>query len=149
MRLRRFTAITAVLALAAMLGIGGGTAAAKPLSAKEFRQLANAVCQKTNQDLAELGDQHFGDLPRDKPPPLRELEAFVTDAKPVIKERINAIGALPPPKSLKKRVKKFLATIRRELAAVVDDPSIILESDAFADSIALAKKLSLEACAAG
>jgi len=151
MRLRRFTAIIALLTLAATLGIGGGVAAAKtkPLSAKEFRELADAVCEETSRDVDELGDQHFGDLPRDQPLPVDRLEAFVTDVEPVIKERIDAIGALPPPKSLRKRVKKFLATTRRELAALVDDPSILLESDPFADSIALAKKLSLKACAPG
>ncbi len=144
--MRQRGAVTTALALVVTLAFSGAAGAKdKPMSAKQFRKTASNICDQANQLRSQVADQYFGG--NDTQPDLQTITAYVNDVKPIVQQQIDGIAALRPPKSLKKKVKKLLASARHELAALVDDPSIALESDPFAGTNELAKKLDLPACA--
>jgi hypothetical protein len=141
MRLR--AAITCVLTAAFAVGLAG-VSTAKPLSAGDFREAADAICAEGNAALAEAASQYF---PRGTEPDLATVEAYAAEVEPIVQNQIEQIAELQPPKKLKKKVKALLSTARDELEAFVDDPTILLESDPFADTKARSAKLGLEECA--
>src|SRR4051794_36785996 len=66
----------------------------KPLSAKAFRRAANRICAANNVTIGELREQHFGDLPRETPPDLETLTAYIEDFEPVVEQEIADLDAL-------------------------------------------------------
>lgn len=144
-------------ALAALMVVGGlftgGVAVADvaakgtPMSAKDFRKVANNICDQVNSLLSEAADTHFGGLGPDATPDLPTIEAYAADVESIVQQQIDSIAALNPPKKLKKKVKKLLKTAQQELDDFLADPSILLESDPFADAKRLSRKLGLKACA--
>jgi hypothetical protein len=149
---RRSVLIAVAVALAGTLAVSavaGATAPAKgkPMSAKQFRKTANNICDQGNSLRSEAASQHFAGLGPDQQPDLPTLTAYIADIQPIVQQEIDSIKALNPPSSLKKKVKNLLKVVQKELAALVADPSIALESDPFADANRLSKKLRLDACA--
>jgi hypothetical protein len=149
--MRRAVAALA-LGLTVLLVGGGGIAAAeasatgKPLSAKQFRRAANAICATGNRQIADIAARIFSGGEQEQPD-AAALRAYVGDVEPVVKKEIRSIGALKPPTKLAKRVTALLRTARGDLGHLVRDPTIVLESDPFADTKVAAKRLGLTSCA--
>jgi esterase/lipase len=147
---RRFGAGIASLALAGMI-VGGATASAlaDPLSGKEFKKQANAICAQGNQQIEAAAQQAFGNLPQGQQPTPEEVQAFAAVAFPNIKQQIDSIAALDPPKSLKAKVKKLIKSARSALAKLEADPTLLADEkhDPFASANKQAKKLGLKECA--
>ena len=144
------TGITS-LALAGM--IVGGTAAsafADPLSSKEFKKQANAICKEGNQQIEAAAEQTFGNLPDGQEPSPEQLQAFAAVAIPNTKQQIDDVAALEAPKSLQAKVKKLITSARAAVAKIEADPSLLAaqgKNDPFAATNKQAKKLGLKECA--
>ena len=144
------TGITS-LALAGM--IVGGTAAsafADPLSSKEFKKQANAICKEGNQQIESAAEQTFGNLPDGQEPSPEQLQAFAAVAIPNTKQQIDDVAALEAPKSLQAKVKKLITSARAAVAKIEADPSLLAaqgKNDPFAATNKQAKKLGLKECA--
>lgn len=147
----RLLSVAAVLTASAMLagtlalaGVAGAGDAR--LSQKDWRKAANAICVKADKRTKKAITEAFGDVPRDEQPSLEQMTAYVTAIEPIITRVVNRIEGLHEPKNLEKKVKRFVATARRELDAVVADPSIGLESNPFSDTSLRAGALGVKAC---
>lgn len=152
MRFGKLLTVTSALTLASTLAFGGiavaeAPAKGKPLSAKQFRKTANNICDQAYLLLHELQGQYFSDLGPDETPSLDTLAAYAEDSEPIVQQQIDSIAKLNPPKSLKKKVKKLIQAAQADLDAFLDDPSIALEADPFADTLELSRALDLPACA--
>jgi hypothetical protein len=141
-----FVAVAVVL-----LGIGvlGGVALADgtPMSPKQWRKAANALCEDRAEAQADLAADVFGDVPEDGQPSLEQMTAFVEQLEPVVQQSIDDIDALAEPKSLRKKVRKLLKLAQADLDRLVADPSIGLEGNPFTDTELRAAKLHLDTCA--
>jgi hypothetical protein len=147
---RKIGAGIASLALAGT--IVGGTAVsafADPLSSKEFKKQANAICAQGNQEIEATAQQVFGNLSRGQEPSPEQLQAYAAVALPNVAQQIDDVAALEPPKSLQARVKKLVKSARTALAKIEADPSLLTDEkhNPFAGTDKLAKKLGLKECA--
>ena len=79
----------AVLALAGCGGGGGGR-----LSASEYRSKADAICADANAKLKNIGN----------PSTPAELRSLLKKARPTLKNAIDKLEALEPPKELEPKV---------------------------------------------
>jgi hypothetical protein len=72
-------------------------------------------------------------------------------AVPNIKQQIEDVAALEPPRNLRAKVKKLVKTARAAVAKVEADPSLLADEkqNPFAASDKQAKKLGLKECAGG
>jgi hypothetical protein len=103
-----------------------GPAMAKTLTEKQWRMQANAICAQVANQIAALD----ADLLQDYVQPTPEQTAtFVEQAVPVFNEGIVAIVALNEPEALHTDVKRLLRTATKELNALRDDPSILIETE--------------------
>ena len=139
------------LALAGM--IVGGMAApafADPLTSKEFKQQANAICKEGNQQIEAAAEATFGNLGRNERPTPEQVTAFAAILVPNIRQQVEGVAALEPPKSLQAKVKKLITSARAALAKVEADPTLVTsegKDDPFAATNKQAKKLGLKECA--
>jgi hypothetical protein len=147
--LKRIAAVVVTLALAGtIVAAMASAAAAKPLTANQFKKEANAICAEGNEELDALAEQVFGDLAEDEVPDEATLQEWADAFVPNIEGQIEDIDALEEPKSLSKKVDKFLAEALRALDVVEDDPSILTgDTDPFAKTSKLANKVGLAKCA--
>ncbi len=147
---RRIGAGIAALALAGTIVAGMAVSAfAEPLSSSEFKKQANAICAQGNQQIDTVAEQIFAGLSENQRPTAEQLTAFATVAVPNIKQQVEDVAALEPPKSLKAKVKKLVKTARAAVAKVEADPSLLADEkhNPFAASDKQAKKLGLKECA--
>ena len=148
---RKIGAGIASLALAGT--IVGGTASAvfaDPLSSKDFKKQANAICKEGNEQIDAAAQQTFGSIPEGQEPSPEQLQAFAVVAIPNTKQQIEDVAALEPPKSLQAKVKKLITTARAAVAKIEADPSLLGaegKNDPFAATNKQAKKLGLKECA--
>jgi hypothetical protein len=147
---RRIGAGLASLALAGTI-VGGTatTAFADPLSKSEFKKQANAICAEGNQQIEPVAEQIFGNLSKGQEPSPEQFAAYAAVAVPNIKQQVESVAALEPPKSLQAKVNKLIKTARAAVAKVEADPSILADEkhDPFAATNKQAKKLGLKECA--
>ncbi len=147
---RRIGAGLASLALAGTFVAGTAVAAfADPLSSREFKKQANAICAQGNQQIEAAAQQAFGDLPEGQEPSPEQFAAFAAVLIPNVKQQVEGVAALEPPKSLKTKVKKLVKTARAAVAKAEADPSLLADEkhDPFAAANKQAKKLGLKECA--
>ena len=81
--------VPAVVVLAACGGGGGGR-----LSASEYRSKADAICADANQKLKKIGN----------PSTPAELRSLMKKARPTLKNAIDKLESLEPPKDLEPKV---------------------------------------------
>ena len=143
--------VVVATSVAAVVALSAGVALAKPLSEKQWKQRANAVCKQTNKQLDKIGNEVFAGLGRDEEPSPEQTAAFAQQFVPVINDAIASIDALDEPKSLKSDVRKFKAAARAAVAAVEADPTSAFtgQRDPFAKVDKIAKKLGPKECANG
>lgn len=91
----------AILAVAAS-GCGGGGG---QLSAAEYREQANAICAKANDDLRALPAPQSPD----------ELTDYVDDARPIIEEAVSDLEDLEPPDELQRAADRWNDQNKRAL----------------------------------
>jgi hypothetical protein len=84
--------VPAALVLAACGGGGGGR-----LSASEYRSKADAICADANQKLKGLGN----------PSTPAELRSLMKKARPTLKNAIDKLESLEPPKELESKVDQW------------------------------------------
>jgi len=147
---RRIGAGFASLALAGTFVAGTAVSAfADPLSSGEFKKQANAICAEGNQQIDTAAEQVFAGLSENQEPSPEQVAAFATVAVPNIKQQVEDVAALEPPKSLKAKVKKLVKTARAAVAKVEANPSLLADekNDPFAATNKQAKKLGLKECA--
>ena len=84
--------VPAVVVLAACGGGGGGR-----LSASEYRSKADAICADANQKLKKIGN----------PSTPAELRSLMKKARPTLKNAIDKLEALEPPKDLEAKVDEW------------------------------------------
>ena len=147
---RRIGAGFASLALAGTIVAGTAVAAfADPLSSGEFKKQANAICAEGNQQIDTAAEQVFAGLSENQEPSPEQVAAFATVAVPNIKQQVEDVAALEPPKSLNAKVKKLVKTARAAVAKVEANPSLLADekNDPFAATNKQAKKLGLKECA--
>lgn len=149
--MRKRLVVVGLLALVSALATSSLASAAvpeksKPLTAKQFRKAANRICAETGELLERAADQVDPDRTENSPLTPEQLQEFADLVEPIIEERIDGIAALKPPTSLKAKVKGLLRTAREDLEGFLDDPTIALEADPFADTNLQAEKLGLTDC---
>jgi len=138
----------AALFLAACGG-GGGGGGSQSLSAEEFRQQADAICKKYEDELNELG----------APSSLDDLGGFVDKAVPIIEEGNNELSELEPPGDLSGDWNRALELQDQSLQAARDLQEALHDNDtarvqelatklaaADAESSRLARSIGLENC---
>ena len=132
---RRIGAGFASLALAGTFVAGTAVSAfADPLSNSEFKKQGNAICAEGTRQIDAAAEQ---------------LTAFAAVAVPNIKQHVEDVAALEPPRSLRAKVKKLVTTASAAVAKVEADPSLLADEkhNPFAASDKQAKKLGLKECA--
>lgn len=141
--MRTHLRLTAVGVLAAALTVGAGAAA---LSKKEFIKAADDICRQGDLLSEELVSETFPDPGSD--PTQEQLDEYIAGIVPIIQQQHDAIEALPEPSADRKKIKKLLKTLQRELDVVEADPQAALESGAepFAKSFKLAKGYGMKVC---
>ena len=147
---RRIWAGLASFALASTIVAGTAVSAfAQPLSNSEFKKQGNAICAEGNRQIDAAAEQVFADLSRDQQPTAEQLTAFATVAVPNIKQQVEDVAALEPPRSLRAKVQKLIKTARAAVAKVEADPTLLADEkhNPFAASDKQAKKLGLKECA--
>ena len=151
MRCRIWTGL-ASFALAGTIVAGTAVSAfAEPLSNSEFKKQGNAICAEGNRQVDAAAEQVFAGLSENQRPTAEQLAAFATVAVPNIKQQVEDVAALEPPRSLRAKVKKLIKSARAAVAKVEADPSLLADEkhDPFAATNKQAKKLGLKECAGG
>jgi hypothetical protein len=146
----RFGAGIAMLAVAGTIVAGtAGSAFAGPLSSREFKRQANAICAEGNQQIEAAAEQIFAGLSENQQPSPEQLAAFAAVAIPSIKQQVESVAALEEPKSLQAKVRKLIRTARAAVAKIEANPSLLAdeENDPFAATNKQLKKLGLRECA--
>ena len=134
--------------VAAAVVVGTSVAFAKPLSERQWRQQADAVCKQVGKDLNELGSQVAPELGQNDQPSVEQFAAFMDQAGPVFEQALAAIDDLNEPKALKKDVKKFEVATAAAVIRLQADPSLLAGSaDPFAKANKIARRLGLKNCA--
>ena len=147
---RRIWAGLASFALAGTIVAGTAVSAfAEPLSNSEFKKQGNAICAEGNRQIDAAAEQAFAGLSGNQKPTAEQLTAFATVAVPNIKQQVEDVAALEPPRSLRAKVAKLIKTARAAVAKVEADPSLLADEkhNPFVASDKQAKKLGLKECA--
>jgi hypothetical protein len=139
--------VTALAALLAACGGGGGTDTT--LSAAEFRQQADAICAKYQDQLNALGT----------PSSLAGLKDYVNKAVPIIEKGNAELQALEPPEELAGTWNRAMELNQQQLDIVRDLQQAVESEDqakmqdllqqadaANAESDKLAQQLGLQEC---
>lgn len=144
--------ITTVAAVALALGlllssVAAATVTRKPLSDTQWRKAADSICTKANTSLDAAASTAFAGVPADQQPSIEQMAAYVGLLQPIVQDQIDDLDALKEPSKLKVRVKQLLKKAQGELEALVADPNRGFDGNPFSDTIVLAGKLKLKACA--
>jgi hypothetical protein len=148
---RRFGVGLAALAFAGMIVAGAAASAfAEPLSNNEFKKQGNAICAEGNQQINAAAEQAFAGLSKNQQPSADQVTAFAAVSLPLVKQQIDGVAALEPPKSLKSKVKQLIRSARAGLAKAEANPALLADDkhNPFAAADKQAKKLGLKECAA-
>ena len=116
---RRLAWAGAVVALAAGCGGGGDGSAGNTLSAVEFRQQADAICAKFQEQLNDLGT----------PSSLEDLKDYVDKAVPIIDKGNAELQALEPPAELADKWNRAMELNQQQLQIVHDLQDAIDKGD--------------------
>jgi hypothetical protein len=136
-----------VVALVGALSLGSvAVAASGELTEQQWRKKANAICAKAERRSRQVQEEALGDLKRDEQPSLAQMTDYVEGVEPIVNDVADGIAALHEPKQLEAKVKRFVRAMRRELARLVDDPSLGLEGNPFSDTTLRAEALHLSDC---
>jgi hypothetical protein len=112
--------------VAALVVLGTASAYAKPLSEKNWRKQASAICNRTNRDIGAIDAEVFVDYTEPTP---EQLSSFLDQALPVFDRAVAAIDALDEPKALKRDVKRLVAAATAELEALRTNPQLLIETE--------------------
>jgi hypothetical protein len=147
MRIRGVIALSAVAL--GLGGCGGGNGGGEELTAEEFRQQADAICAEFEGRLDELGT----------PESLDDLQNFVSEAVPIIKEGNAQLQDVKPPDELQEPWDRAMEINDEQLQTVRDLREAVEEGDqarmqellqagdeANQESDRLAAELGLEDC---
>lgn len=138
------SSIVVVVALSASLAV------AAPLGEKKWTKQANAICQTMQERISKAADEINATLGESGQPSAAQLVAFDQQFVASVRQALASIDALVEPTAMKKSVKAFVATTRRELAVVESDPSLLGQNiDPMPKATRAAKRLGLKVCAAG
>jgi len=105
---------------------------------------ANVSCRRQQ---ARRGDV-FAGLDQDEPPPPEALAAYAQEVVPILREGIEEIGDLEPPRRGQQRVARILGAYATAIDIIEADPNrLATGEDPFKASDMLAKNYGLEDCA--
>ena len=135
----------------ALLAAGCGGGGGDRLSQEDFRQQANAICEKYDKKIQDLGSpQSPADIP-----------AFVEKGIPLIRQGVAELRALKPPAEVQEDYDRMLDETEKAIPAAQKIADAAKKNDAAAvqeaikegqqsddASDALATKLKLDRCAA-
>ncbi|HEY8218440.1 MAG TPA: hypothetical protein VIH82_14980 [Acidimicrobiia bacterium] len=133
--------VVGVLSVASVASAEGAA-----LSEQQWRKKVNAICARAEKRSHKVQEDAFGDLKRDEQPSIEQMTTYVEGVEPIVTGVADGIAALDEPKKLEAKVKRFVRTMRRELARLVADPSLGLEGNPFSDTTINAEALHLSAC---
>jgi hypothetical protein len=122
-----------------------GVAQARPLSEKDWRKQANAICKQIDTDLEAAADEALAELDPNTEPTAEQLAVYLREFIPVMRGGITSIAALEEPAALRKDVKRLKASVLLALAVLERDPAND-EEDLFDEAARITKKLGLKAC---
>jgi hypothetical protein len=137
-----------VAALAAPVTAGATTAGAvHAMSKKEFIKAADDLCRQSDILLDAAAAENFAGVGEDEQPSPEQLDAYVTDVEPVLRQLVDSLRALPKPKKDKKKLKKIFNLVEDAVDTVVDDPTVFLtDEDPFAKADRAAHKYGFKVC---
>lgn len=149
MKRRTWQRAGAGVLIAAVATAGCGSSSDR-LSASEFRQQANAVCEHMNKRF----DAAFKDFPTDREPTPEEMQSFFRDSVPIVEAAVKQLDALRPPKELADRFDDYLVaqrsgTANARKAASSPDAAVAAskgEDPASARANKIASELDLQTC---
>jgi hypothetical protein len=141
---------TAAAAVALASGCGGDNGGGDSLSAEEFRQQANAICQKYDEKIQAIGS----------PSSPADIPEFVSEGIPLLRQGIAELRALQPPADLQNDYDRMLDETEKAIpaaqklaeAAKNNDAAAVQEAiqegqQADSASDDLAARLKLDECA--
>jgi hypothetical protein len=148
----RTTTIRAVALLAAA-GLAVSTSACgdpEGVSKAKYLAQARAVCQKGNQTLTEASNATFAKVPPGQKLSEPEIENFVRQTvTPTIRDQIEQLRALPPPKGKKGEVEEIYGALDNGLDELEQSPKKLIDgSNVFAEADRLATRSGIGVCAA-
>lgn len=143
MRRSRLVAAGACIVFAALTV--GASAFAAPLSEKEWRKQANAICRQTDKDVEAATQEILSGLDPGQQPTPEQNAAAVRQFIPLFEEAIASIDALREPRALRKDVRQLRLDVTRSLAILEADPASTDET-LFVDADRISRKLGLTAC---
>jgi hypothetical protein len=150
-RLRAGLALDGVFAVLLAVGCGGGGGGDR-LSTDEFRQRANAICERYDAKIAAIGS----------PSSPEDIPQFVEKGIPLIEQGLAELRALNPPEQFEEDYDRMLDVTEKAIPAAHKLADAAAKQDAEAVQAALrageaadeesdriATKLGLDRCAAG
>jgi len=140
--MNRYKLLVAGLVVAAVV-LSTSVAFAKPLSEQQWRKQANVFCKQSNKDLEAIYGEAFADLGKNDVPTPEQVAVIAQKAGPSIEQTIASIDALNEPKSLKPKVKKWIASANEAVATLQADPSTAIDDNLFAKVNKLGKQLGV------
>jgi hypothetical protein len=135
----------AALSLAVVVA-DASVALADPLTKREWRKEARAICSEGNEKVTSIANEMFGDLGEGEEPTAEEFGTFADQVVPIIEDVIKDVDDLEEPKSYKSGVKKWLGAIGDVVERIEADPTVVNQTDPFKKPNKLAKKLGLRGC---
>jgi hypothetical protein len=144
--MRRFLPLVLSLAVAAVpVACGGG--GPKPIPKEEYLKRADEVCKKGSEDLHNASVNAFKDVKQGEKPSDAQVAAFVrSTVVPKLREQVNALRKLPPPKKLEKQSKEIYKELDKGLDELDKDPSKLTTTNVFAKADEVGKKYGLIVC---
>lgn len=146
MRIRRVFGVLALTIGASLAITSVASAGDAVLTEKQWRKKANTICARAEKAARAVQDDALGELKRDEQPSVEQMTTYVAGVEPIVSGIADEIAALDEPKKLEAKVKRFVRSMRRELARLVSDPSLGLEANPFSDTTLRAEALHLSSC---
>jgi hypothetical protein len=145
-RTRRVLGLVALAGAAIVTLTSSASAGDTVLTERQWRKKANTICARADKAAQTVQDDAFGDLQRDEQPSLEQMTTYVAGVEPIVTGIAADIDALDEPSKLEVKVKRFVRTMRRDLARLVGDPSLGLEGNPFSNTTLRAEALHLSSC---
>jgi hypothetical protein len=145
---------TAVVLVTGLALVASGCGNEKRLTRAEFLKRGNAICKSGNAKTEAATKKEFPNQ-NERPDP-QKFKAFANETLfPNVRQQINGIDDLKPPKDLEARVDQLVSDARAALDKLKEevnkDPSAALdnENDPFAPVNKKATEIGLTTCAEG
>lgn len=137
------------LVLAGLCTVAAASPAKKPPTKKEYIKKGDAICRKLNDDTQALASQHGLDTTQNPTPD--QINAFVKDVVPAIRDALDELRALKPPKGDAKKLRKIFAAVDKAVDRVERDPQSLLNQNenAFAEADRLTRRYGFKVCGQG